>query len=268
MNEAVLKKPPTFRYGSTRSHSGPMHSHHYHDDRFEIYYMVSGKCRYFINDKSYEISPGDVVLIPEGVIHKTDYNGEEHIRILIECSAHFIPEDMRQDIENIGYLYRNLTVSRDIHNRLKAIEEDCKISDEYTHEILKANMRLLFVVMLRNKNSVGGSTEKNTMVENVVAYIKEHYHTDITLGAVAKANFVSAEHLCRTFKKHTGFGFNEFLTLVRLQQAENLLKRREGRSISEIAYSCGFNDSNYFSDKFRRVYGTSPLRYSKEHKEG
>ncbi len=267
MSESKSNKPRIFRYGNMKSYGKIMHSHHYHDDRFEIYYMVSGKCRYFINDKTYEIIPGDVVLIPEGVIHKTDYDGEEHSRILIECSEHFIAEDMRERIESVGYLYRNISVSHEIHARLKAIAEDYKLSDEYTAETLKAHMRLLFSLILRNKNTVGDVSAKNAMVESVVAYIKERYQTDITLSAVAKEKFVSAEHLCRIFKKHTGFGFNEFLTLVRLQQAENMLKHREGRSISEIAYSCGFNDSNYFSDKFRRAYGTSPLRYSKEHKE-
>lgn len=256
---------PVFLYGVTkRSYGEMMHSHHYHDDRFEIYYMVSGKCRYFINDKTYEITPGDIVLIPEGVIHKTDYNGEEHSRILIECSRHFIPEDMRADIEKIGYLYRNLTASADVHRRLAEIEEEYRISDAYSQSALVAHMRLLFSVMLRNKNAVGTQPAKNTMIENIVSYVKEHYSSDVNLAAVAKANFVSPEHLCRTFKRHTGFGFNEFLTLVRLQQAEAMLKHRCGKSISEIAYACGFNDSNYFSDKFRRTYGISPLKYSKQ----
>ena len=78
-------------------------------------------------------------------------------------------------------------------------------------------------------------------------------------------SFFSQEHLSRTFKKHTGFGFNEYLTLVRLQHAEQLLKGDEKMSISTIAYNCGFNDSNYFSDKFKKMYGTSPLKYSKAH---
>jgi AraC-like DNA-binding protein len=39
-------------------------------------------------------------------------------------------------------------------------------------------------------------------------------------------------------------------------------------SIAEVAYACGFNDSNYFSDKFKRTYGMSPLQYSKAFKIG
>lgn len=255
-----------FRYSNIKSVGGTMHSHHYHDNRFEIYYMVSGKCSYFVNDKCYDVGAGDIVLIPEGIIHKTNYNGQEHNRILIECESSFVPDDIRMGLSEIGYLYRNETASREILDVLGRIESEYKSSDEYTIGALRAYVRILLTVLLRHKNAVGDDVCKNGMVESVVAYVKENFHTDVTLSDTAKRFFVSAEHLSRTFKRHTGFGFNEFLTLIRLQHAENLLKSRDGKSISEIAYSCGFNDSNYFSDKFHRVYGISPLKYSKEYK--
>lgn len=256
-----------FRYGHLKSVGEQMHSHHYHDNRFEIYYMVTGKCNYFVDDKTYEVSPGDIVLIPEGVIHKTNYNGEEHSRILIECESSFVPADLRERLSTIGYFYRNVKISAEIYTILKQIEAEYKNPDDLTLEALGAYIRLLLTLLLRHKNSAAEEKSKNLMVESVVAYIKENYSTDITLSSVARNNFVSSEHLSRTFKKQTGFGFNEFLTLIRLQHAETMLKSRDGKSISEIAYSCGFNDSNYFSDKFRRVYGTSPLKYAKEFKK-
>ncbi len=252
-----------FIYGNIKSVGESMHSHHYHDNRFEIYYMVSGNCSYFVDDKVHEVVQGDVVLIPEGVIHKTNYDGKEHTRILIECSGGYIGDSIRERLSDIGYHYRNSKASRGIYSILKQIEAEYNSPDEYTNEALRAYIQLLFTMILRNPNSIVESKSKNAMVESVVSYIKEFYQSDITLSALAKMNFISSEHLSRTFKRHTGFGFNEFLTLVRLQHAENLLKLRHGKSISEIAYSCGFNDSNYFSDKFRRAYGVSPLRYAK-----
>lgn len=51
-------------------------------------------------------------------------------------------------------------------------------------------------------------------------------------------------------KKETGFGFSEYLNLLRLQYAETLLQQSDKLSISE---QCGFNDSNYFSVKFKKT---------------
>ncbi len=65
------------------------------------------------------------------------------------------------------------------------------------------------------------------------------------------------------FKKETGFGFCEYLNLLRLQKAEALLKQSDNLSISLIASECGFNDSNYFSVKFKEMYGISPKKVQK-----
>ena len=264
---ATLKLPEgwTFFMNNSRSAGNVMYSHHYHDI-LEIYYMVSGKCSYFIDGKSYEVLSGDVVLIPEGVIHKTIYGGEEHARILIECSSHFVPEELRGKIGSMLHLYRNPSISKSVHTLLSNIEAEYKSPDEYTPSALLSHMHSLFYFLVRNQHLTRTNESNNSLIENVVAYIKNNFAADITLGSVAREHFISAEHLSRTFKRKTGFGFNEYLTLVRLQHAEYLLKNRDGKSISNIAYSSGFNDSNYFSDKFKKTYGVSPLKYSKEHK--
>ncbi len=255
-----------FIYNLRRDVGEVMHSHHCHDRKFEIYYMVSGKCSYFVDDKPYEVISGDVVLIPAGAIHRTDYGKDEHTRILIECSIDFVPEELQNKISEFYYVYRNPAISRDIMSILKKIEEEYKTADEFTPAALHAYMRLFFNLLVRNSKTAENINAKNAMIEDIVSEIKEHFSSDITLTKMAKSHFVSSEHLSRTFKHETGFGFNEYLTLVRLRQAEQMLKERGNRSISEIAYSCGFNDSNYFSDKFRRAYGLSPLKFSKQYK--
>ena len=262
-----LSEGKMFFYSSRRRYGTVMNSHHYHDSKFEIYYMVSGKCSYFIDDKSYDVLPGDVVLIPEGTIHKTDYGKEEHSRLLIECSSGFIPEEVRPKIAELSYVYRNPDVTRDIFLLLKKIGEEFSHPDELTENAITAYMRILFYTLVRSENSAERPDSKNQMVEEVVSYLKENFSQEITLSAMAKLCFVSPEHLSRTFKKETGFGFSEYLTLLRLRQAEYMLKEGDEYSISEIAYRCGFNDSNYFSDKFKKTYGTSPLKYSKDYRK-
>lgn len=252
-----------FRISTVRQSGSVMHSQHHHEE-FEIYYMISGKCSYFIEDKTYELSPGDVVIIPENIIHRTKYTSDPHVRILIECSGEFIPEETRGRLQELYYVYRNPEITSDILASLKRMEKEYKNPDQYSESVIEAEMRLLLYTIARNKNTVSESETKNALVESVVAYVKENFSHDITLASVAKAHFVSPEHLSRTFKRETEFGFNEYLTAVRLRYAELRLKNRDGESISKIAYDAGFNDSNYFSDKFKKFYGVSPLRYSKE----
>ena len=97
--------------------------------------------------------------------------------------------------------------------------------------------------------------------------ISENFQTNLVLNDLAESFSVSPEHLSRTFKKETGFGFNEYLTLVRLQKAEQFLEDGELKTVSEIAYACGFNDSNYFSDRFKKTHGISPLKFRQKHRK-
>lgn len=252
----------TLRYSSAVVRSDNALSHNSGEGLFEIYYTVSGRCRYFIDDTSYVLLPGDVVLIPAGVIHRINYSVEEHERLLIECTSDFIPEAARPSLSEKTRLYRSPALSRDVFNIMKKIEAEYESSDAFSTDVVRTNMQILFYELAR---AAAGKIPdaRSAVVKEAIAYIKKNYASDITLSEVAAKYFVSPEHLSRSFKRQTGFGFSEYLSLVRLGHAEELLRKKQGMSISEIAYACGFNDSNYFSDKFKRTYGISPLKYSK-----
>jgi len=238
-------------------------SRHYHN-LFEIYYMKEGTCSYFIDNKVYEIESGDIVLIPDGVIHKTNYGNTPHTRLLINCSANYIPTSVTSHIPKLIYLYRNEAALSEIDEIFKKIEAEYNSPDEFTAEAVKCLVYSLFFVMARNNNKFTNKSSSSMLVEECVKHIKKNFMHPISLSEMARLYSVSQEHLSRIFKKETGFGFNEFITLVRLQRAEAMLKNENGKTISEIAYACGFNDSNYFSDKFKKAYGVVPSEVKKK----
>ena len=250
-----------FRYSSVKGSAAPMHSHHYHD-LCEIYYMVSGECIYYINDAPYEVSEGDVVFIPEGVIHKTYYGKREHERLLIECSSDYIPEQLKEALSRTVHIPSHLGYSEDFYELLIKIEAEEREHKDFYTDVRGALTSLLFYSIARANSTVEEDSERPS-IKRIVSYIKQNYSSQITLASVATNNFISPEHLSRSFKQKMGKGFNEFLSEVRLEEAKKLLESNDKLSISEIAYSCGFNDSNYFSDKFKKAYGIPPLRYRK-----
>jgi AraC-like DNA-binding protein len=85
---------------------------------------------------------------------------------------------------------------------------------------------------------------------------------------VAGRFFISPEHFSRIFKRETGFNFSEYLNLLRLKRAETLLRQLNTAPITQIAQSCGFNDSNYFSVQFKKLYGISPKKFQGMNREG
>ena len=230
---------------------------HYHTT-FEIYYMKEGNCSYFIDNRIYEVKKGDLILIPEGKIHRTNYTNLHRERVLINCGADFIPQSAIEPLYKLTPLYRNPTLTSEFNRIFDKIELEYEKNDELSFDAIGCYVGELIFLILRQAPAQSTDKHKNTLVEKAAQHIQKHYMSDVKLGEVAKQFSVSPEHLSRAFKKETGFGFNEYLVLLRLQKAEYMLRHEPGRSISEVAYACGFNDSNYFSDKFKRAYGMAP----------
>ena len=99
-------------------------------------------------------------------------------------------------------------------------------------------------------------------VSRAVEYINVNIGRNITIDEICTVLHMSKYHFCRQFKKHTGFGFQEYLTQLRLQTAANLLMETD-LSVNEIAGQCGFSGGNYFGDAFKRAYNLSPMQYRK-----
>ena len=232
---------------------------HYHST-FEIYYLKSGKCSYFIDNRSYEVEPGDLILIPEGTIHRTNYSVSKRERLLINCTEDFIPESARKSLTSVIPFYRNPSTSTRVEELFSKIEEEYERADDLTLDALRCLVGELLFLILRASPTKAALKTGSALIENAAKYIQENYAGEIRLSSVAEMLAISPEHLSRSFKRETGFGFNEYLTLIRLQKAEYMLIHEPGLSISEVAYACGFNDSNYFSDKFKRTYGIPPSK--------
>jgi two-component system response regulator YesN len=91
-------------------------------------------------------------------------------------------------------------------------------------------------------------------------YMHEHYTEAVQLGGAADAAQVSAAYLSRLFSEHLKTNFIDYLTELRIERAEKLI--RESRmNIKEVAYAVGYQDPNYFSKIFRKVTGLLPTQY-------
>ena len=123
--------------------------------------------------------------------------------------------------------------------------------------------QLLILLNRIAESSIAEKTELNSSeltVQKVTDYINENYRNNITLDEAAKMAFTSSAYFSKKFKKTTGFGFSEYITFLRITEAAKLLLNTN-KSISEISFLCGFNNSSYFGDVFKRVKGISPQKY-------
>ena len=259
VNNSLTCDNREYYFSKKENIKGSVATQHHHS-LYELYYMKNGKCSYFIHDRSYDLVSGDIILIPAGIVHRTNYGTEPYSRLLINFSENYVSKALLDEAFSLGYLYSNKRISNAIEDIFSLIEEEYSKNDSITPYALKAYTEQILLMMIRNANTKKHEKDGNAIVEYAMRYIQQNYASDIKLSGVAKMINVSAEHLSRIFKKETSFGFSEYLTLYRLQRAEYILMNEPGRAICDIAYACGFNDSNYFSYRFKEQYGVSPSK--------
>lgn len=259
MEQKISGKIDNYYFSKATNRRYSESTQHYHP-HYEIYYMKEGNCRYFIDDRSFDVEAGDVVFIPCGIIHRTNYTTASHSRLLINFTEDYIPRDALDKLMKSRYLYRSKEIAKSVEELFKKIEEEYAHPDEYTTSLLYCHTAEIFYLILRHPGSLEEATTGNDLIDSIVKYIKNNFMSDIKLSSVAKMKSVSPEHLSRTFKSSTGLGFNEYVTLLRLRKAEEMIKTEHNKTISEIAYECGFNDGNYFSYKFKKMFGVSPMK--------
>jgi two-component system response regulator YesN len=87
--------------------------------------------------------------------------------------------------------------------------------------------------------------------------IREHYTEALTLVQAAGAAGVSPSYLSRLFSEHLKTNFIDYLTDLRIEKAERLLKESP-INIKEVAFAVGFQDPAYFSKLFKKAKGMLP----------
>ena len=264
MNPQMANFSKLFFDRTKRSGTYTLSSGHYHN-MYEIYFLLEGQCRYFIENRIYDVIAGDLVLIPKRSIHKTLYDDIPTERYVINFSKNYIPPSLSIPVHELfkNNIYRPTPENRRAITKIfTKIDSEYRLADEYSRLAIYGCLTELYTLILRNPmTDVPDSSEKgNIPIENVTQYITKHFQEPLTLEQMAVMASLSTSYFSRLFKNITGFGFKEYLTIIRIKEAQRKLAHTDV-SICQIAYDCGFNDSNYFSSVFKQQNGISPLRY-------
>lgn len=111
------------------------------------------------------------------------------------------------------------------------------------------------------ERATGTKLTGNDTVNEIAAYLRQHYSEKILLSALAEQFFLTESHVARLFKKHMGESVMNYLHRVRIENAKRLLD--EGRSVKDAAQTVGYDSLNNFYKHFKAVTGETPAAYHK-----
>ncbi|MBK1880487.1 helix-turn-helix domain-containing protein [Pelagicoccus mobilis] len=101
---------------------------------------------------------------------------------------------------------------------------------------------------------------KTHKIGKVLSYLENNYEQAFDIDELTELSGMSRRNFYRAFTELTGKTPMSYLLHIRIARAAHLLQTTS-KNITETAFECGFEDSNYFSRQFRKIMNMTPRAY-------
>lgn len=251
----------------------------YHDHDFtEIAYILSGKGKYLIGTKEYDVEAGDLVICNPGVKHThIVVNPNEPTIEFIAGFTDFHFKNMKPnsiELEDGGCIIHTtseLKQQLSMHCYAMIAEKESNQVGQYF--MYKSHIMQMLLLIVRQIISVDKPIQKSLnfetynksyAVKRIIKYLNENYEHKISLEQIAHNMYLSPVYISKIFKEETGESPINYLIKIRLEKAKDILLQDNSGSIKSIANQVGYDDVYHFSKLFKKYYGMSPLHYRKQ----
>jgi len=264
---------------------------HIHDC-YEMYFSVSGGKQFLIDNRFYDVSPGDVFFINQFESHHlTQIDRQTHERFVISIYPDFLRSLGTADTdldacfrEHPPKCSHKISLSPEEQNRFLFYISSLKDIDHegFGSDLAERSAFTLFMVYMarlfhkyqdpqypKTDEPVAGEDilpGHSFQVDGILSYINQHIEEPLSLEQIASQFYLNSTYMCRIFKSVTGTTINKYITAKRITHAKQLLA--DGCAVSIVSGKCGYSDYSSFFKAFKKVTGISPKKYAQISAEG
>ena len=249
---------------------------HIHDE-IEIVYVLRGTLSLRINSAVHTLKKNDIAIVNRLVPHKFFDNNFSKFILL-----QFKPTGVYENNKSIDIKYLTpFFHSRDFSHftatcETPALEEMITVISEIEKKIKEKGIayelavesdliRLLYLMyqaQVFNMKIIESVKQKRNLqqLSTLIKYMESHYDELITLEQACTIAKLDYHYFSRVFKEKTGKTFVEYLSFIRILNAQKLLTETD-EPIAFVAQKVGIPNVSYFNRKFKAQNGMTPSQY-------
>ncbi|MBQ7653490.1 MAG: helix-turn-helix domain-containing protein [Clostridia bacterium] len=246
------------------------HSH----DFYEFYFFIDGTVTYCIEEKTFELMSGDVLVIPPGRLHKpyvaTNLRYERAVLSIsresllsLDKSSPSIADEIKK-LRDEGRLLISLRGKdkEKVMSLLSDIDAELRLGAKNEVAAFSAYVTILLIDLIRIAKSQSHNEStfvSQSIVPSVIEYINSRLSEPLSAQSIADEFFISKYHLQHLFKGYTNVSLYDYILSKRVIYAKSLI--RHGKSLTETCFACGFRDYSAFYKAFVSKAGMSPKKF-------
>ncbi len=249
---------------------------HFFHLNYEVFMQTEGGCIFHFPEEDMTIKENDILIVPPGMPHLEEAFssqrrafqnvvftvGERYITIHV---AGTYPEGKTPKIPERHYVRKiNPAKARLYHSMIHAAAQIRPDASPDEKKLQKRLMRTVCQAALIDLSDsdynppVDEAATRNRRIGMVIELIRTHMHSRCpTVAELAEKTHCTPNYLSGLFRKETGESLKNYINRAKMEHAKNLLEYTP-YNISEIAWSCGFQDAAYFARLFRKHFKCNP----------
>ena len=240
---------------------------HYHTFH-KIIEFLGGESGYGVEGKQYLLQPGDLVLVPQGCIHRPEAEpNAPYERRILYLSPEFLRRaggscDLAACFDRAREEFRFVVHPADGTGggQLAALEH-AEREDAFGRELLAQSLLFQFLIGLNRAMAddllqYAKPAAYDRKIESILRYLSEHLTEPVSIDDLAARFFVSKYHMMRQFRAQTGYTIHGYLTDKRLMFARAMIAA--GTPVLQASEESGFGDYSAFLRAYRKQFGAAP----------
>lgn len=240
---------------------------HYHTFH-KIIEFIGGESGYGVEGKQYLLQPGDLVLVPQGCIHRPEAEpNAPYERRILYLSPEFLRRaggscDLAACFDRAREEFRFVVHPADGTGgaQLAALEH-AEREDAFGRELLAQSLLFQFLIGLNRAMAddllqYAKPAAYDRKIEAILRYLSEHLTEPVSIDDLAARFFVSKYHMMRQFRAQTGYTIHGYLTGKRLMFARAMIAA--GTPVLQASEESGFGDYSAFLRAYRKQFGAAP----------
>lgn len=256
---------------------------HFHEE-CQLTYTLESEGRRMVGDSIENFSSDELILVGSNLPHVwhnsnqyfSDADPQPHAR---SVSIFIHPDkilDLFNEPENIQRIKnffqlakRGLKFGDGVKNQLKELMLDVASKTEEIGRLISVLEILNLLCSTKDYELLASpgyinsyQLKDNDRMDKILKYVFDHFNQEILLSTAAEMTNMNKQAFCRYFKNRTQKTFVAFVNEVRIGHACKLMAQSD-QQISELAYSCGFNNLSNFNKFFKLAKGVTPKEYKR-----
>lgn len=236
----------------------------------KLVFFRAGHTEYTVESRSYRLSPGDILAIGHGQLHKMHSRADRpYERYILYLNSGYLkalaPEAgglnacfSRARAGGQCLIHPRDSERSDIQSLLTRMEKALRDPSPYTPALSQALLTELMILLCRMPDSAVSHPEapSDEKIATALYYIQSHLGDDLSCDFLAGHLQMSRSSFQHRFKLATGRGPHAYIVMKRMIYAGELLGT--GTAAMEAGRMCGYSDHSAFCEAFTRQFGVPP----------